>query len=133
MGYESSLHLIDVKVKTESVPVVQRILKSRKGRGLSALRFFLERAVLDAEGFLAFKASEDGHDPYSPDEEGTVPALLGKWYEAERIAEWLRQHSEEGGRIVLHSIEADGDAWGWEFNGRGKMRPLTLRPVGRWG
>ena len=32
MGYESPLHLIDIKVKRESVPVVRRILKARKGR-----------------------------------------------------------------------------------------------------
>ena len=133
MGHESSLHLIDIKIKPASVPMVKRALESRKGRGLSALRFFLERAVLDTGGFLAFKAGEDGLDPYVPDEEGTVPALHGKWYEAERIAGWLKRHSEKGGRIVLHSIEADGEAWGWEFDGRGRMRPLRLRPAGKWG
>lgn len=134
MGYESSLHLIDVKIKTESVPIVKRVLKTRKGRGLPPLRFFLERAVLDSDGFLAFKASEDGGDPYVPDEEeGTVPALYGKWHEAERIAWWLRQHCEKGGRIILHSIEADGEAWGWKFDGRGRMRALGLRHIGKWG
>ncbi len=132
MGYESSLHLIDVKIKPKSLCVVKRILKSHKGRGLSALRFFFERAVLNTDDFLAFEASEDGHDPYVPDEEGTVPALFGKWYEAESIAEWLKHHSEKGGRVVLHSIEADGEAWGWEFDGRGKMRPLSLSPIGNW-
>src|ERR1019366_898917 len=123
MGYESTLHLIDIKVKRESVPVVRRILKSRKGRAIkSDLQIFLDRAVLDTEGFLSFKASENGYDPYVPDEDGTVPALSGKWYEDKSIAKWLRQHSEKGGRIVLHSNEADGEAWGWEFDGRGKMR-----------
>jgi hypothetical protein len=34
MGYESSLHLIDIKIKAESVPLVKRILESRKGRGV---------------------------------------------------------------------------------------------------
>ena len=46
MGYESSLHLIDIKVKPESVPVVRRTLKSGRVRGMPDLRFFLERAVL---------------------------------------------------------------------------------------
>jgi hypothetical protein len=133
MGYESSLHLIDVKIKAASVPVVKGVLKTRKGRGLSHLKFFLERAVVDSGGFLAFKASEDGLDPYVPDDEdGTVPALYGKWYEAERIAAWLKQHSEKGGRIILHSIEADGEAWGWEFDGRGRMRALGLCHIGKW-
>ena len=132
MGYESSLHLIDVKIKAESVPAVRQALKTGKSRKTSPLWFFFERATVDSCGFLAFKGSEDGEDPYVPDEDGTVPALYGKWYEAERIAAWLKQHCEKGGRIVLHSIEADGAAWGWEFDGRGRMRALELRPVGKW-
>jgi YD repeat-containing protein len=61
-----------------------------------------------------------------------VPALHGKWYEDEQIASWLKLHSEKGGRVVLHSVEADGEAWGWEFDGRGRMRALALRPAGKW-
>jgi hypothetical protein len=130
MGYESSLHLINVNIKAESAAEVTRVLKTRRGRGLAPIRYFLEKAVLDSDGFLVFKSSEDGLDPYVPDaDDGTVPALYGKWYE---IASWLKQYSEKGGRIVLHSIEADGDAWGWEFDGRGRMRKLTLRSTGKW-
>jgi hypothetical protein len=133
MGYESSLHLIDVKIKTESVPVVKQLLITNKGRGLSPLRLFFELAMLDSHGFLTFKGSENDIDPYVPDEEdGAVPALNGKWYEDERIAAWLRQHCERGGRIILHSREGDGEAWGWEFDGRGRMRALELRPIGKW-
>ena len=132
MGYESTLHLIDIKVKRTSVPIVARILKSGRVRWMPDLQFFLERAVLDSGGFLSFKASEDDLDPYVPDEERLVPALSGKWHEDESIAKWLRRHSEKGGRIVLHSNEADGEAWGWEFDGRGKMRALKLRPLGKW-
>ncbi len=61
-----------------------------------------------------------------------LPALYGKWYKAEQIAKWLKKHSENGGAVILHSIEADGEAFGWEFNGRGKMRALGLRPTGPW-
>ena len=132
MGYESSLHLIDVKIKAESAAEVTRLLKTRRGRGLASIRYFLEKIVLDSDGCFAFKSSEDGLDPYVPADDGTVPALYGKWYEAEQIANWLKQYSEKGGRIVLHSIEADGNAWGWEFDGRGRMRELTLRPIGKW-
>ena len=89
--------------------------------------------MVDHEGLLAFTASEDGNDPYVPDEDDhTVPALYGKWYEAERIAAWLKKYCEQGGSIVLHSIEADGGAWGWEFDGRGRMRELGMRPIGKW-
>lgn len=113
MGYESSLHLVDVKIKAESIQQVQAMLKTGKARTPAPLRSFLERVVLGNEDFLAFRASEDGSDPYVPDEEeGTVPALHGKWYEAERFAAWLKLHSEKGGRIILHSLEADGAAWG---------------------
>jgi len=133
MGYESSLHLVDVKIKVRSVPAVSQALKTKTGRELIRLRFFLESAVIDSGGFLAFKASKDKLDSYVPnDDDGTVPALSGKWYEAERIARWLRRYCEKGGRIILHSSEADGAAWGWEFDGRGRMRPLDLVPVGKW-
>jgi hypothetical protein len=132
MGYETSLHLVGVKVKGDSIAAVQKVLKGRKGSARPDVRSFLERVVLDSAGFLAFKASKDGCDPYVPDDEGTVPALFGKWYEDEQIARWLRKYSESGGRLIQHSMEGDGAAWGWEFDGRGKMRALRLRPVGRW-
>jgi hypothetical protein len=133
MGYESLLHLIDVKIKVASVPVVARALKTPGGRGTVRLASFFERAVIDSEGFLAFKADSDDSDPYVPDaDDGTVSAIYGKWYEAEHIARWLKRHSERGGRIILHSAEADGEAWGWEFDGKGRMRQLSLRPKGNW-
>lgn len=112
---------------------MNRELNAQKGCGWSDLSCFLERAIIDDAGFLSFTASEDGHDPYVPDEDDeTVPAIYGKWYEAETIAEWLKQHLEEGGRIILHSLEADGEAWGWEFDGKGRMRELQLREVSEW-
>lgn len=133
MGYESTLHLINVKLKKQSAALVSRALKRKTGRGLIRLRFFLDLAVIDSGGYLAFKASKDGANPYAPDEDdGTVPALLGKWRETEGVARWLSRHSEKGGCIILHSNEADGAAWGWEFDGKGRMRPLDLVPVGKW-
>jgi hypothetical protein len=132
MGYETSLHLVDIKVKAGSILVVKRALKARKGRARSYVQSFLEQVVIDSAGFLAFKAGEDGCDPYVPDDEGTVPALFGKWYGSEQIARWLKKHSEGGGRLIEHSMEGDGAAWGWEFDGLGKMRALGLRPIGKW-
>jgi hypothetical protein len=133
MGYESSFHLVDVKIKSESIPIVSKILTTLKGRGVSRIKTFLENVVVDSSGFLVFRASEDGHDPYVPDEEdGTVPALYGKWYECEQIAHWLKKYAEKSGRMVFHSIEADGEAWGWEFDGKGRMRHFELKPSGKW-
>jgi hypothetical protein len=67
MGYESTLHLIDVKIKAESIRVVTRVLANPGTRGTNRFAYFLEQAVIDSEGFLVFKASKDGLDPYVPD------------------------------------------------------------------
>jgi hypothetical protein len=133
MGYESSFHLVDMKIKPASISIVSKVLTTLRGRGITRIKTFLENVVIDDSGFLAFKASKDGHNPYVPDEvDGTVPALYGKWYEGEQIAQWLKQYSEKDGRMVFHSIEADGEAWGWEFDGKGRMRSLALKPTGKW-
>jgi hypothetical protein len=133
MGYECVLHLVGVRIKADAVPAVTRALANPGGRGTTRIACFLERAVIDRGSFLVFKASEDGIDPYVPmEDDGTVPALYGKWYEDKYFARWLSRYCERGGRVVLHSIEADGCAWGWEFDGRGRMRALNLVPVGKW-
>jgi hypothetical protein len=133
VGYESVLHLVNIKVKDDSRPVVEKSLKMKKGRGLRPLVHFLEQAVLDGDGCLCFKSTGAFESPYVPDEdEGTVPALSGKWRNSEKIAGWLKLHSQEGGRLIHHSCEGDGVAWGWEFDGRGRMRELALCSVGEW-
>ena len=133
MGYETALHLIDVKIKGESIPVVKKALQTKKGRGLRPLLYFLEEAFLPHDGFLCFKSTGRYDSPYQPDDDdGTVTVLVGKWHEAEQIAQWLKLHSEKGGRLVQHSCEADGTAWGWEFDGSGRLRELALCSVGKW-
>jgi hypothetical protein len=133
MGYETALHLIDVKIKDESLAIVEKALRTRQGRGLGSLASFLREAFLSEDGFLCFKSTGRYDCPYQPDDDdGTVPVLVGKWYEADRIAEWLKLHSEKGGRLIQHSCEADGAAWGWEFDGRGRLRKLALCAVGKW-
>ena len=133
MGYLTTLYLIDIKIKEESIPIVERALKTKKGRGLTSLQYFLSRAVFDIGGCLSFKPQEDDMSPYEPDSDyGDVPALMAKWYEAEKIASWIKRHSEKGGQIILNSNEGDGAAWGWEFDGKGRMRELALCSVGKW-
>jgi hypothetical protein len=132
MGYESALHLVEVKVRPSALPGLLRTLEGGKSRRPARLDSYFDLLVVDEDGFLRFKASEDGLDPYVPDEECTVPALWGKWYDAEQFARWLKRYSEEGGRVVLHSAEADGEACGWEFDGKGHMRSLYLVPCGKW-
>jgi hypothetical protein len=133
MGYETALHLIDLKIKDESRPIVRKALDTKKGRGLRPLVSFLEEAFLHDDGFLYFKSTGRYVSPYEPDDDdGTVTVLVGKWYGAEKIAQWLKLHSEKGGRLIQHSYEADGAAWGWEFDGRGRLRELALCSVGKW-
>src|SRR5436190_1402847 len=133
MGYETALHLLDVNIKDDSLPIVKRALKTKKGRGLRPLGYFLNEAFLSDDGFLCFKNTGRYDSPYDPDEDdGTVTVLAGKWDEAKQIAEWLKLHSDKGGRLIQHSLEADGAAWGWEFNGRGRLRELALCSVGKW-
>jgi hypothetical protein len=132
MGYETSLYLL-VKIKRSSMESVSRALKTGKVAGYPDLEYFLQCAVMDRDGFLAFKEHGNYTSSYLPDEDdGTVPALDAKWYEAEKIAEWLKKHSRKGGSIIQHSREGDGAAWGWEFDGRGHMRELALCSIGRW-
>ncbi len=133
MGYETALHLIDVKIKEESFSIVKKALRTKRGAGLRPLVYFLGEAFLQDDGFLSFKSTGRYGSPYEPDDDdGTVNVLVGKWYEAEQIAEWLKLHSEKGGRLVQHSCEADGAAWGWEFNGAADSvnLPFVLRASG---
>jgi hypothetical protein len=130
MGYETALHLIDVVIRPTALPGLLRTLKGKSRRPVR-LAYIFERLAVDEDGFLMFKASKDGLDFYVPYDDGLVSALSGKWYDAEQFARWLKRYSE-GGRVVLHSLEADGDAWGWEFDGEGHMRSLCLVPCGKW-
>ena len=133
MGYETALHLIDVKIKEDSLPIVKRALQTKKGRGLAPLVYFLEEAFLLDDGFLCFKSTGRYESPYVANEDdGTVLVLVGKWRDSEKIAEWLKLHSEKDGCLIQHSCEADGAAWGWEFDGRGRLRELALCSVGKW-
>jgi hypothetical protein len=133
MGYHTTLYLVDVKIKDDSIPVVRKALETKKGKGLSRLKTFLELAYLADDELLCFRPTKEWTSPYSPmDDDGSVPAIEGKWYESEEIAKWLKLHSEKGGRLIEHSCEGDGAAWGWEFDGKGRLRPLALSSVGRW-
>jgi hypothetical protein len=130
MGYVTRLHLLDVRIKEDCLEKVRKKIEGHVNEKNDTLQFFLESIVITSGGFLAFKAT--GDDAYSPDDEGTVPTLDAKWHDDEKIAKWLRQVCEAGGMIVQHSLEADGVAYGWEFNGKGKMRKLQMMTTAKW-
>lgn len=137
MGYHTALHLIDIRIKDTSVPTVKKALETKSGRGLRHISSFLEEVHLRGDRFLYFRSNAEYDDDcddqdISSETVATVPVSVGRWYRSEAIAEWLKLHCEKGGRLIHHSCEEDGEAWGWEFNGRGKLRELSLSPVGRW-
>ena len=132
MGYESILTLVGTKIKPEYLAKVEQTLEKKTARGFSPINWYFDLVMIDEDDCLAFIARKDGADFYDPFEDGSVPAIMGKWPDVEKFASWLRQYSEKGGRMVLHSIEGDGVAFGWEFDGNGRMRYLELRPAGKW-
>jgi hypothetical protein len=78
MGYETALHLIDVRIKDASVPIVKKALETKKGRGLRPISSFLEEAFLGDDRFLCFKGTGEYDEPYLSDEEDeTVTVLNG--------------------------------------------------------
>ena len=133
MGYETSLHLVNVKIKNEAIPVVTKAITTGKGRGLTKIRYFFSVIGLDSSGYLRLLDNGICTTPYGINEkDGTALALDGKWYDVEDFAAWLKMHAEEGGRIIIHSAEGDGLAWGWEFDGWGGMEYFHLDHIGKW-
>ena len=135
MGYWTRLHLVDIKIRKDRLAQCKKDLpKTENHKKKDSLSFFMDRLMIDSGGFLCFKTKDEDGDPcYVPDkEDGSVPALDSKWDDPEPIAKWVKRYSENGGSIIFHSLEADGGAWGWVFDGRGRMKELELRPVGRW-
>ena len=131
MGYETTQYLVDIKIKPDSIRTVATTIETRKSKGVKKIQHFIDEITIDGDGFLQFKPSDHYGNLYDPcEDDGTVPALQGKWREAEAIAKWVCQHSEEGGMIVHHSDEGDGAAFGWEFDGLGKILPSpALAPI----
>jgi hypothetical protein len=128
MGYETRLHLVDVKIKDDRRHEFDRLFIRKRNR--REIQYFLGEVMIDDAGFLCFKSSDD--NAYVPDEtDGSIPAKDGKWREPEAIMDLLKQYVQ-GGKMVFHSLEGDGDAFGWEFDGKGRARALELRPKGKW-
>ena len=69
MGYQTALHLINVKIKDDSLAIVSKALKTKKGRGLGPLKYFLEQAFLPEDGFLCFKPTGNYFSQYDPNED----------------------------------------------------------------
>ncbi len=55
MGYQTALHLIDVKIKDDSLPFVKRALQTKKERGLRPLVYFLEEVFVPRRRLPVFQ------------------------------------------------------------------------------
>lgn len=132
MGYETSLQLVDVEVDPRRRPEIEAAIRKGVRSENKGLRLFLRWLGITSDNTLEFRATckRDFVLPHCPDDEGFVSAAVGKWHRPEEIAEWLCKHCSSG-RLILHSLEGDGAAFGWEFES-GRIRYLELRPVGRW-
>ena len=96
MGYESALHLVNVKIKEASLPVVEKEIKGKKkSKKFDSVAQFLECVVVDEGGFLCFKPVTNFDSPYAPneDDEGALGCFEGS---LSRSARWLRDQGIRG-------------------------------------
>ena len=132
MGYETSVQLVGVEIDPRRRREIEAAIRKAVRSENEGLRHFLRWLGITRDGTLEFRAACKRQFvlPQCPDDDGFVSAAIGKWHRPEEIAEWLCKHCSSG-RLILHSLEGDGAAFGWEFAG-GCIRDLELRPVGRW-
>lgn len=129
MGYESALHVIGARVAPAQRQRVQRLLAGQPASQHPGLALLLGQLGFSSSGTLELRPIDLPTDEEA-DEEGFVCSVWGKFPAAEQFARWLGRHCEQG-RVILHSREGDGAAWGWEFQ-RGRIRYLELKPAGTW-
>lgn len=132
MGNRSRLHITGVTIRKDRYEAARRAISNYQSVRNEILRYFLSMAIVDGERFLSFRADPKGADPYLPDEYDTVPAKDAKWGRDEAIANWIKRYAGKGGSIIFHSLEGEGMAWGWEFDGKKRTRMLEVKPYGKW-
>lgn len=132
MGYETTLHLVGIRVAPRLRAQFLEALKQGQTSTAEELSYILRLVDLDSDGLAGFRATlAVNHDlTEEPDDEGFVTCLLGKWRGSEQFAHWLCSQGVSG-YVIQHSFEGDGEAWGWELRAQ-RIRPLELRPCGAW-
>lgn len=132
MSYWTEI-LLQVRIPERKVVEVRRELEQPEKYASHGLRMFLSLAELSSANTLEFKAS--GHDfdsEYCEDDEDLVQALKAQWCDPDDIAAWIARYARRGNRMLIHSLEANGNEFGYEFDGRGRCRCLLLRPHRGW-
>lgn len=132
MGYWTTLSITGVRFSKRDAARVQRDLKAWRRFKTPDMMIFLSNAALTAGNCLCFDYNSDykGDYPLGPDENQCTPAMDGKWSGDEQIARWIASHQGHGS-ISFHSLEGDGMAWMFEFDGKGRYRRHELSPA-RW-
>jgi hypothetical protein len=143
MGYETDLVLVGVRPPPGRLARVKRALKRMQREQASEAAYIFRHPAFSSDGTIEFNSvSFDDPDALlaaaeEPDEEGLVLTALadytpqiGKWYDVHLVAAWLCEQGCEG-RIIQHSRDGDGEAWGWEF-ADGRIRELQLLPASGW-
>jgi len=120
MGNRTIIQLVNVKIKKESMPLIARALRSKKGGVPANIQRFLDVMTMDDEGILHLNRVAFNFSSYGvPEDDVTSDRQSGVWYFIGDLAAWLKSHCEMGGRIIEHSEDSSGTAWGWEFDGKG--------------
>src|SRR5262245_47217002 len=110
MGYETSIDLFDVRVRTDKLAEVTAALAAHP-RGEGQHHWMVGSLKLGADGVLCWG-----------------DAAVGKWKSHEGfigdLAGWCSR-----GWVSFWSREGDGAAWAYEFDGAGGFRECSARRV----
>lgn len=132
MSYMTEI-LLQVRIPKRKVAEVRHELEQSDKYASHGLRLFLSVAGLSSANTLEFRAS--GHDfdsEYCENDEDLVQALKAPWSDPDDIAAWLACYAGRGDRMLFHSLEAKGNEFGYEFDGKGRCRCLLLQPHKGW-
>jgi len=132
MSYYTEI-LLQVVVPKKKLDAIRKELASPPDYVSDGLRLFVSLVGVTCGPTLEFRAS--GHDfdsEYCEDDEDFVQALKAPWSEIDDIAAWVAGYASRGDRMIVHSVEADGNDFGYQFDGRGNCRCLLPQPYRQW-
>jgi hypothetical protein len=110
MSYYTRIDLFDVRLKAEHIERVGRAIVG-KVKGTKSFQYMLACLEIDPDGELEWSA-------YS----------IGNWGHDEEFVAWLAKYCS-GGFVAFWGQEGNGDAWAYEFDGKGGVSPCSARRV----
>lgn len=126
MGYETEITLI-ASIRKDKIGQARQELADPETSPFPLL-------AISCDNCVQFKPDENYYDSeFDKDEEGLVPALKAKWRSQDiSFVDWMAQYVTAGSGVYVHSLEVDGEEYGYEFDGKGRYRLLALRPTSGW-